>query len=475
MISTSVTFTTADCALQRIYDRAEEIELDNIAVVNGRRVLIEGGVYRNLWIETQPMGGEMYAKRDMEAAYNNQALFLDHQREDGRFPGVLRRRENGLEAAFSHLQGLCFPWHALNLYYWMKNSDRTWLERLYDAFSRYDAWLWRTRDTDGDGCLELFTLFDTGEDNSSRFPGAEGLYWGSDEPPYGHGLLPYESMDVMGYSCDTRTMLADVSALLDNGQEAFWRARAEAVRRRVREYLWREEKGACYDRDCGNRFLDTLLHNNLRAMYHGLFQPDMAERFVSSHLLNPAEFWTPMPLPSIAANDPLFRNIRGNNWSGAPQGLTYQRAVRALENYGFYPILTALGKKLFAAVERSGVFSQQYDPWTMEPSGDGDGYGPTALSVLEYTARLYGVTPVRDRLIWGALGDADCEYVQRWGEDEYRIFCKDGCSTAQINGKTVLTLPAGYRAETTLSGELLRRDSILCNPLLLTECPFDIM
>ena len=31
----------------------------------------------------------------------------------------------------------------------------------------------------------------------------------------------------------------------------------------------------------------------------------MAERFVKEHLLNPQEFWTKMPLPSVAANDPL--------------------------------------------------------------------------------------------------------------------------------------------------------------------------
>lgn len=461
MIETSVTFQTSDAALQKIYDRAEEIERGNIAVMDGRRVLIEGSVYRNIWIETQPMGGEMYAKRDMDAAYNNQYLFLKYQRADGRLPGVLRRRPEGTEAAFSHLQGLSFPYHALNLYYWMRDHNRAYLELLYDAFSRYDDYLWRTRDTDGDGCLELFTLFDTGEDNSSRFPGAETLYWGGDDPPYGHGLLPYESMDLMGYSYDTRVMLADVSALLANGQEAAWRAKADAVRRRVREYLWCEERGACFDRDCENRFMDTLIHNNLRAMYHGLFDSEMALRFVREHLLNPDEFWTPMPLPSIAANDPLFRNVRGNNWSGASEGLTYQRAIRALENYGFYRILTAVGLKLFEAVEKTGVFTQQYDPWTMEATGDGDEYGPTALSVLEYTARLYGVTPVRERLVWGALGGARTDYVQRWGGDTYRITCRGDRAEALINGRGVFSVPAGCRVETTQEGEVLRVDPIV--------------
>ena len=38
----------------------------------------------------------------------------------------------------------------------------------------------------------------------------------------------------------------------------------------------------------------------------------------------------------MAANDPLFRNVTTNNWSGQAEALTYQRAIRALENYGMY-------------------------------------------------------------------------------------------------------------------------------------------
>ena len=59
------------------------------------------------------------------------------------------------------------------------------------------------------------------------------------------------------------------------------------VRKTLNSYLWREEKGALYDRDCDNNFLDTLIHNNLRVMYHGAYEYDKAMRFVREHLLNP--------------------------------------------------------------------------------------------------------------------------------------------------------------------------------------------
>ena len=58
-----------------------------------------------------------------------------------------------------------------------------------------------------------------------------------------------------------------------------------------------------------------------------------------------SEFWTPTPLPSIAASDPRFENKEGNNWSGPPEGLTYQRAIRALESYGHHAELVLLGER----------------------------------------------------------------------------------------------------------------------------------
>lgn len=109
MISTSVSFETSDEALQKIYNRAEEIERGNIALMDGRRVLIEGSIYRNIWIETQPMGGEMYAKRDMDVAYNNQILFLNYQRKDGRLPRCPAAAAGWYGGGFLALAGAFLP------------------------------------------------------------------------------------------------------------------------------------------------------------------------------------------------------------------------------------------------------------------------------------------------------------------------------------------------------------------------------
>ena len=116
---------------------------------------------------------------------------------------------------------------------------------------------------------------------------------------------------------------------------------------------------------------NTLLHNNLRCMYWGSFSQNMAERFVKRAFNKSRdEFWTPFPLPSVAVNDPLYDNASDNCWGGQPQGLTWQRAIRALENYGYHPLVARLGYKLFEALQADCVFPQQFDPWTGRRQGE---------------------------------------------------------------------------------------------------------
>jgi hypothetical protein len=197
-------------------------------------------------------------------------------------------------------------------------------------------------------------------------------------------------------------------------------------------------------------------------MYYGVFSQDMAERFVREHLFNPDEFFTPMPLPSIAVNDSAFRNNPGNDWSGQSVGLTWQRATRALENYGFYKELTVLGEKLLLALGAggNGKFPQQFDPFTGAFSGlnEAGDYGPTALSALEYISRLYGIHIQFDEIYWGCFSRANHEtvYTQRWEDDRYRLETKNGVSSGFINGRLIFTVNAGVRVITDWKGSSQR-------------------
>ncbi|MDR3246934.1 MAG: hypothetical protein LBT50_10970, partial [Prevotellaceae bacterium] len=324
------------------------------------------------------------------------------------------------------------------------------------------GYLWKYRDSDGNGCLETWGVTDTGEDHSTKFAGAteSKWHWPGETPPSADPVFPIESMDMMSYSYDARSTLAKISALLGNGRESEWNDKAKAVQQKIRSYLWDDARGACFDRDRNNKVMPTLVHNNLRAMYSGAFTQEMADRFVKEHLMNPDEFFTPMPLVSIAANDSAFRNISTNNWSGQPEGLTYQRAIRALENYGYFPEITLFGDKLINCVGKYNTFPQQFDPFTgkFSEASKVTGYGPTALSILEYISRLYGVHVQFDEIYWGALGrdNHETKYTQYWDGDALSVHSKNGVTTGSINGKEIFRVANGVRVITDWKGKIIK-------------------
>lgn len=461
-----VTFFSKDKALDGVHAMAEAEARNNLRDFAGRRVLVEGGGYQKIWLETQPMGGAMYALRDMEAAVNNQLFFMECRREDGRLPGSIACENGKIIPQFNKFQGFCFPDPALDMAY-IAGADREYLLLLYEALRGFDEYLWRVRDSDGDGLLESWCVYDTGEDHALRYGDAPN-WWTEEVPPTDSNRVPMPSMDITAFSFTARNVLTALSRMLENGNEDFWRAKAEDVRLRIRKGFWDEARGAYFDRFKDGTRDDTLIHNTLRLMYWGVPDAGMAGRFVREHLLNPAEFWTPMPLPSVAVNDPLFRNEPSNCWTGQPEGLTYQRAVRALENYGFLPEITQIGQKLISAAWNGKAFSQQYDPFTGKPSlpdevtRDANGnelirkrnnYGPTILAVMEYIAFMYGIRVGRNRLAWGALSDCgESEYRVEWGGHVYVM--KNGKENAAfVDGQKKFTVPKGFRAVSGLSGE----------------------
>ena len=504
-----VVFHSADKELDLLMARAESMAAQNIRQFTpSMTALIEGGGYSGVYTETQPMGGEMYAKRNPRAALNNQLFFLLCQRADGRLPGCVISLATpgisdqwkkghpaykycsgdweslGLLADFGQLQGNALPYPAFKMYY-LAGKPEGYLQMLGECLEDYDAYLWRTRNPEGEGVLQSWCIWDTGEDGCHRFDGSPNR-WPHDYPPVGAqtpkqsdpsdresyyrcsskrelaGIprVPLRSMDMMAYSYANRMTRAYISDELGDGKFDFWREQAEEVRRALKQNLWRPEKGAAYDKDRNNQWMETLIHNNLRCMWYGVFDQGMADEFVRRHLLNPEEFFTPVPLPSIAANDPVFFNAPDNNWSGPSQGLTWQRAIGALENYGHYAELTILGRIYLKMLKAAGAMPQQFDPFNPENAAKEnkgrDGYGPTILGFMEYVSRFFGVYLERDQVYWSGLADSGpVEYQQQFGNSVFELRHDGHKFTGSINGEEKFRCTAGVRVRTDLEGRVL--------------------
>lgn len=439
----SIRFTTGAYYLQQLYNAAERTCRGNLRRFGDAPVLVEGGGYEKIWLETQPMGGEMYYHRSPEAGLNNTLMFMRHQRADGRLPGSIEYRDGQLIPQYDKLQGFCFAFPALNLWY-LADLGPAYLEELADCLRRFDEYLWRTREKDGVLCS--YCVYDTGEDNALRYGNAP-RWWPEDEPPRGYRAVPMQSMDVTSYSYSCRSALARISRLRGDGREAYWREQAQDVARRLKDRLWSEARGAMFDRDATGRRINVLTHGTLRCMYWGSISRSMADRFVVDHLLNEREFMTRVPLPSVAMSDPAFRNNPGNDWSGQPQGLTFLRSIRALENYGWDQTLPVLAHRIFGAVVLNDFqFSQQYDPISRAVTSPRGDYGPTALAVLEYVAHMMGVRQELGKIIYSInYMIQPYEYRLTWRGDEY-VLCSTGkWAMATVNGRRIYNGPCGVR------------------------------
>lgn len=477
-----VKFKTEDKELQWVFDECERLCKLNRKEFGDYNVLIEGAKYNGVWLETQPMGGEMYAKRDLEAALSNILIFIRYQRRDGRYPGMISFK-NGWDRVAAHydwMQGCFFADSALRMYY-LIGENKEYLELLYNSVKDFDEYLWKYRDSTGDGCLESFCIWDTGEDNCTvhilngvEYPRCGG--WGKSEPPENYGNMPYESPQYMAYSYSCRSALAEMSAILNNGKEQQWREKAENVRRKSKERLWNDDRKAFFNRDRHGKMIDALTQENIKCMYHGLMTQDMADDFIRLHFMNKNEFWTPYPLPSIAVNDPYFHfnselsncqkrlsdigfnshDIDNNSWSGPTNGLTYQRSIRALLNYNHHAEEIMVGERVLELVKRNKVFVQNNNPFTGEYSESSqNGYGPTMLAVLEFISLMNGVNVSKNEIFWTSYGKLGFDYTQHFGENEYRLVLENGIAKAYIGKESVFEAIGDFRIKTDMQGNVI--------------------
>ncbi len=104
-------------------------------------------------------------------------------------------------------------------------------------------------------------------------------------------------------------------------------------------------------------------------MFAKILTQEEAQELVDKHLLNPQEFWTKYPVPTVALNDPAFDPAgfwRGPTWVGMNWFI-----YKGLMNYGFTEIADKILQGSIDLLDHSG-FREQFDPITGEGLGASD-------------------------------------------------------------------------------------------------------
>jgi glycogen debranching enzyme len=157
-------------------------------------------------------------------------------------------------------------------------------------------------------------------------------------------------------------------------------ALAGRVMRALVSKCYDERVGIFFDR-CGTREVSYGV-KTITSLFPLILEdldPAIAQRLVDDHLHNPAEFWLPYPLPSVAADEPTFdpEAKTGLLWRGSTWINTNWFLVAGLRLHGYDQIANELIERTLAMVRQSG-FREYYSPYT----GKGDGAPDFGWSTL---------------------------------------------------------------------------------------------
>ena len=170
-------------------------------------------------------------------------------------------------------------------------GDVSWLG--HEDFGRLKRFVnhWLTVwDRDGNGLSEWASAPHSGADSQLERIGPWESYF-------------CEGVDLNCYLYRELLAAAELAQAMDLAEDAaYFGQQAERKRERIQSLLWDEQDSFYYSRDrrTGER-IKVKNAETFLPLWAGVAMPEQARLLVSRHLKNPAEFWTPYPVPSYCA------------------------------------------------------------------------------------------------------------------------------------------------------------------------------
>ncbi|MGE5638534.1 MAG: amylo-alpha-1,6-glucosidase [Clostridia bacterium] len=278
----------------------------------------------------------------------------------------------------------------------LATGDRVFLGELYARVKRYHDWLARARDFDGDGLLSIITPFESGMDWKPSYDSLFGndsgetprrlytsaYFWRVVSVDWHNFVRRYDLPSIRAagrfivkdagfnaaYGLDLRAMEALAPHAGDD--PAPFRERRRRLVQSMLERMYDEQAAAFWDvREPGGERLRVLTPTVFFPLALDGVPPDVAARVLEKHFMDPREFATRIPVPSVAANDPSFRPDESwYIWRGPTWALPNWFLYGALKRRRLDRLAERLRRGLARAVEKSG-FREYYNPFT------GEGYG----------------------------------------------------------------------------------------------------
>jgi putative isomerase len=290
-----------------------------------------------------------YRYVDMQLAYDQLRIQLDHQTEDGMIPDAIHDEGVVTHLTFPVEADVTKPpliaWTAWKLH--QHQADIEFLNEVYGPIVRWNEWWFQKNDQDQNGLCEY------------QHPYSSGL---DDSPLWDEGT-PVESPDLNTYLYLQQEALAKIAQAIGEPEEArMWLERADAILKRMIQSTWDSDSGYFWAKRNG-KIINVRTPFNLFPMITGRMPPEINQRLIA-HLTDPSQFWPRFPVPSVALNDPHYnpnQMWRGPTWINVNYLL-----IEGLQRSGFNDLARELRSKTLELMSNRDDIYEYYHPETGE-------------------------------------------------------------------------------------------------------------
>jgi neutral trehalase len=220
-----------------------------------------------------------------------------------------------------------------------------------------------------------------------------------DNSPRFDNITSMTAVDLSSYMTSEYYSLEKLARCVDKDADAAeWRERRRRIADLMNELLWDDEDRFYYDLDEYHEFIPIKTTAGFMPLLGQAPDRDRAEA-LRMHLMNPNEFWSPFPVPSVSQDEASYTNDlwRGATWPNVNVLIYY-----GLMGYGFFQEARDLAlvtvREITRLYMRHGCFYECYDSSSaLSPPdmprkgapGEKGGVGFGVVADLHWTAAAY--------------------------------------------------------------------------------------
>ncbi len=337
------------------------------------------------------------------------------QQADGRIPqvvGPLGPNNNGLSnpAVVSYAAAEIAA----------KTHDVAFVKSVYPSLKLYHSWLWANRRFNN-GLFFWLKPYESGIDNSPKYSNRDESQVKNTAQVAASDASAYAVLDSENLAKLARMILPTAAAgsheaLMLREDIARFDNDAATTAELMRKYLWNEEDGYFYDRDViTKQFVRIATVSSLIPLLAGVPNQNQWLR-LREHIVNPKEFGTLIPIPSVSHAEPAFEK---DTWRGPVWINTAYMVIQGIKRYGDQGLKRELATRLVNGVygtrAAAGDFYEYYDPdqYSLKDLTRKKGLGRFGLSaskdplkVLSWLLMkriILGTKPVKHFIGWTGL------------------------------------------------------------------------